>query len=229
MSQDKPETDNSAPTNPPETATEPDLENPAPSAYANYQPSQQALNALQRGTRYSRDLACEILGDIAAGASLARACQNHEVHPVTFYRWMNAQTQNVGEDEASWLSNEYAHARMLRGEYYGDKVGEIADLAVKGDVDPRAAKAALDGYQWTAARMSPHSWGDVQRHEHQVSGHVQHEHGPTSSLMAQLRGESGDTSGRKQIESQSREPGQDSGPDQGGSGEDSGDGAENPG
>jgi hypothetical protein len=58
------------------------------------------------------------------------------------------------------LKSEYGIARQERGDGYGEKVAEVAQATLTGEYDPKAARAAMDGFKWTAARMAPKDWGD---------------------------------------------------------------------
>ena len=64
----------------------------------------------------------------------------------------------------------------MRGDHYGAKVAEIAARCEAGDIEPNAARVAIDGYKWTAARMAPKQWSEKRQLELNVAGSVQHQH-----------------------------------------------------
>lgn len=110
-------------------------------------------------TKYTPECANAVCAGIADGLSLRNACEAAGTKATTFLSWCNL-------DKA--VDEQYAHAREARGLHYGDRIGEIADDAASGKIDPAAARAAIDGYKWTASRMAPKRLGD--RMQHEVSG-----------------------------------------------------------
>lgn len=90
--------------------------------------------------------------------SLRAACREMGLDP-------SSTSKAIKADED--LNAEYEMVREERGDGYGEKVNEIA-AAMLGDkpYDPKAARVAMDGYKWTAARMKPKAWGDRIAHEH---------------------------------------------------------------
>ena len=100
----------------------------------------------------------DILDRLTKGESLRAVCETEGYPaPSTFCLW-------VTQDEK--LAEQYARARELRGEHYGYKVSEIGELVLKGDLDPNAARVAMDSFKWTAARMASKAWGDKIQAEH---------------------------------------------------------------
>jgi hypothetical protein len=94
---------------------------------------------------------------IAEGKSLRQACVDQGLDPPSTHRFIEADDR---------LRQQYAHARAVRGDALGTKVAEIAQLALDGEVAPDVARAAMDGFKWTAGRMAPKRWGDKVAHEH---------------------------------------------------------------
>lgn len=91
-------------------------------------------------------------------ASLSAACAKHGIPVTTFLTWC--------KDPA--VSEQYARAREARGLAFGDKAGEVVQSVLDGTLDPAAARAALDGIKWIAARMAPKLLGDKVQQE--ISG-----------------------------------------------------------
>lgn len=100
-----------------------------------------------------------ICGAIADKSSLAKACGQNGVLPSTFLGWCNA-------DPA--IDEQYARAREARGMAHGDQVDEIVRDVLTGSLDPAAARVAIDGLKWMAARMAPKRLGDKVQQE--ISG-----------------------------------------------------------
>lgn len=106
-----------------------------------------------------------IFKKIANGKSLAEACKPESFPaPQTVREWIRA-------DESGVLAAEYAHAREAAADYYGHKVGAVAESVLEGEHDARTASVAIDGFKWSAARMHPNRWGDRQIIE-QTTKHI---------------------------------------------------------
>lgn len=98
-----------------------------------------------------------IFTDMLDGSSLTAACRSRGIDPGSTIHFIDA-------DEA--LRQQYARARSVRGDGYGEKVADVAQRVLDGEIPPDAGRAAMDGFKWTAARMSPKGWGDKLAHEH---------------------------------------------------------------
>lgn len=122
--------------------------------------------------KYSPEMVDRICHAVARGASLTAACQDEGLHSSTFYAWM--------DDASKGVTDKYARARAERGEHYGGKVAEVSQRCESGEIDPQAARVAIDGYKWTAARMAPKHWGDKSSVE--MSGKVEVAHKLPDSL-----------------------------------------------
>ena len=65
----------------------------------------------------------------------------------------------------------FAEAKEQRGNYYGEKVAEISLGVLTGKIkDSNAARVAIDGLKWSAARMAPKAYGDRMQVEHSADG-----------------------------------------------------------
>lgn len=65
---------------------------------------------------------------------------------------------HLSKDEE--LQGKYRRAREASGDADADKVGDIADRATKGEIDPNAARVAIDAYKWAAGKRKPKVYGD---------------------------------------------------------------------
>jgi hypothetical protein len=77
----------------------------------------------------------------------------------TIHRWIKRDPD---------FSRRYDEAREERGNFYGEKVAEVATAVLNGEIDYNNARVAGDLFKWTAARMSPKNFGDRMQVEHGV-------------------------------------------------------------
>ena len=103
-------------------------------------------------SKYTDKLANEICSRLGNGESLENICRDkHMPSANTVREW-----KRKNDD---FLVN-YSHAREDQGEYYGQKVQDIANRAIAGEIPPDVARVAMDGFKWTAARMNRAQYGD---------------------------------------------------------------------
>lgn len=101
---------------------------------------------------FTQAVADEICERIADGESLRGICADKHMPDITtVFKWRT--------DIASF-SHQYAHAREAQGQTYGHKVADTANRVLTGEYEPAAARVAIDGFKWTAARMAPRDYGD---------------------------------------------------------------------
>ncbi len=94
----------------------------------------------------------EICHRIAGGRSLESVCKD-EGMPASRTVWVW-----IKDDDD--FQSMYVDARERRGQYFGEKIADVARDTLDGKIDPNAARVALDGFKWAAARMSPKVYGD---------------------------------------------------------------------
>ena len=75
-------------------------------------------------------------------------------------RFPDVSTLNSWCKENEEFSKDYAQAQKDRAFYYFDKIFRIAEQVLNGEVDPQAAKVAIDTYKWALARMDRQKYGD---------------------------------------------------------------------
>ena len=98
------------------------------------------------------DMLNELCQRIANGEAMSTVCESEHIASVpTVIRWLR-------EDED--FQSDYAHAMQARGQRYGERVTQIAARVERGEIDPNAARVAIDGYKWAAARLAPKQYGD---------------------------------------------------------------------
>jgi hypothetical protein len=99
---------------------------------------------------------------LAGGESLRSICRD-EGMPVlsTVLLWVVQDREGFSE--------HYMQAREAAGFAHADRVADLAELAALAEIDPQAARAAMDGFKWAAERMSPKRHSPRQEHDHQSS------------------------------------------------------------
>ena len=101
-----------------------------------------------RPTIYSNELASEICTRLAGGESLRSICRDENMPAMsTILYWAVTPGHEFLE--------HYLRAREAAGYAHADNVVNMADMAASGDIDPNAARAAMNGYIWAAERMAP--------------------------------------------------------------------------
>lgn len=107
-----------------------------------------------RPSSYTEAIADAILERIASGESLTAICATEGMpHISTVFRWL-------ADPERSAFRDSYARAREVQGDTKFDQVGDMAHMAVRGQVDPQAAKVFIDAIKWQAAKLAPKKYGD---------------------------------------------------------------------
>ena len=54
----------------------------------------------------------------------------------------------------------YARAKQESAEFDADNVNYIAELCLRGKVDPASARVAIDAYKWSSGKKKPKKYGD---------------------------------------------------------------------
>ena len=77
-----------------------------------------------------------------------------------------------------WLLSEpdflaiHARARELQAEVQAERMEEVEERVLAGEIDPNAARVVLGSMQWRTERMAPKRWGN--KVEHAVTGELTH-------------------------------------------------------
>ncbi len=110
------------------------------------------------------ELIAEILAQMAEGKSLTAICKQREMpHVGTVYRWLS-------EDEG--FSEGYARATQARARSYAERMEDVVNQALNGEIRSDAARVAVDAYKFITTRLMPQLYGDRQ----QIDVNVQHTH-----------------------------------------------------
>lgn len=63
------------------------------------------------------------------------------------------------EERPAW-NKRYARAKQESAEFDADNVNYIAELCLRGKVDPANARVAIDAYKWSSGKKKPKKYGD---------------------------------------------------------------------
>ena len=63
-------------------------------------------------------------------------------------------------DERPEWNKRYARAKQESAEFDADNVNYIAELCLRGQVDPASARVAIDAYKWSSGKKKPKKYGD---------------------------------------------------------------------
>ena len=78
----------------------------------------------------------------------------------TIWMWLN-------RDEEFFLS--YTRAIQARALIHAERIDELAEKAMRGEIPPDAARVAIDAKKWTAQRLLPKLYGEKQHVEATVT------------------------------------------------------------
>ena len=106
-----------------------------------------------RHSTYDPEVADRICHGIAEGNSLVSILKEDQELPTytTIMKWL--------KDFPEFADN-YARAREDQADHDADKIGDIAERVVKGQIEPNAARVAIDAYKWAAGKRKPKVYGD---------------------------------------------------------------------
>lgn len=105
-----------------------------------------------RPTKFSQKLADTICVSLADGESLRTICSQSAMPArSTVFRWL---------EESEAFRDQYTRAREASAEADADDVGHYARQAARGEIEPAAARAAIDGLKWAAGKRAPKKYGD---------------------------------------------------------------------
>ena len=94
------------------------------------------------------ELICE---GIASGLSVASACAEAGLSIRTFW-------SNLAKNEK--LMRNYTRARESKADVRAEGIDEIARKVMAGEIDPNAARVAMDAQKWLTARENPKRYGE---------------------------------------------------------------------
>jgi hypothetical protein len=107
---------------------------------------------LGRPTIYSSELATRICDLVAQRVPVVEICAMSDMPGKdTLYRWKR---------EIHEFSDQYARARAHRADARQDRIDEIVRKMLAGEVEPNAAKIAIDAEKWQMSKEQPRRYGD---------------------------------------------------------------------
>ncbi len=115
-----------------------------------------------RTSTYTPTRGNDFCAELALGNSLRSVCskKGQPTHQ-TVYNWLNKYPDFL---------EQYTRAKADSGDADADRIEEIAEKVLAGNLDPQAARVAIDAYKWTAGKKRPKKYGDRIHTEH--SGHI---------------------------------------------------------
>lgn len=69
----------------------------------------------------------------------------------TIYQWIA---------HVEGFEQRYNAACDERADHRAEMIDDIAERCLSGDVDPRAARVAIDAHKWTASKLKPKKYGE---------------------------------------------------------------------
>ena len=100
----------------------------------------------------------EFLKRIGEGRSARDVCGNDKDMP----SW---RIVSIKLNEDSLFAQKYSLAMENRGQVYADKISDIINQVVEGNLDPNAGRVAIDGLKWMSMKLAPKKYGDIHRME----------------------------------------------------------------
>jgi len=100
---------------------------------------------------HTKEIELELLSRLSE-MSLIKVCAMDDM-PVrsVVYRWM---------DDIEGFKDKYTRACEERADHRAEMIDEIAQQCLSGEVDPQAARVAIDAYKWTASKLKSKNYGD---------------------------------------------------------------------
>lgn len=101
---------------------------------------------------YSEEIGEAICEELANGKSLIRVLRENDAFPsyATVMKWLKLNPE---------FAEEYAEARSHQGDHDSDKVDDVAQQVLRGEIDPASARVAIDAHKWAAAHRRPKKYG----------------------------------------------------------------------
>lgn len=107
---------------------------------------------------YTEAQADEICNLVSAGSNLHVISKLPDFPGrMTIEKWM---------DEHAEFAAKYARARSNRADWRAARIDGIVARLLDADIDPGAARVAIDAEKWQASHEKPKSYGDKQTVEH---------------------------------------------------------------
>lgn len=107
-----------------------------------------------RPSSFTQEIADEICEGLANGESLRKICEDAKMPDrATVFRWL-------ADPKYAAFCDQYTCAREFSGDADADDVAHYSRQAAKGEIEPAAATAAINGLKWSAGKRRPKVYGD---------------------------------------------------------------------
>lgn len=133
-----------------------------------------------RPTSFNEAVAEEICIRLACGDSLAKICRDDEMPAYrTVMTWLREKPD---------FRQSYAQAREDQADADADSISDIGDRAIIGEIDPAAARVAIDAKKWSAGIRKPAKYGPQHtlRHTGPTGGPVEYANLTEAEIDARL-------------------------------------------
>ncbi len=109
--------------------------------------------AVGRPSEYNFELCAEICEHVADGLSIRKALKQSDKYPswATFRKW---------KFENPELLTQYTRAREDRADTKDDKIDDILEQLMSGEIDPQTAKVLIDTLKWQMGKENKNVYGD---------------------------------------------------------------------
>lgn len=101
---------------------------------------------------YTDEILTDALAQVGGGKSLREVCRENRYCIQTVIRHLLSD---------KWREH-YTCAKNSRAHVLAEKINELAEMAVRGEVATDAARVAIDAHKWTLARILRNEYGDKQ-------------------------------------------------------------------
>lgn len=98
----------------------------------------------------------QVIECVANGQSTAEGLRKISSSFGSFYDLLDKQD----------YAEKYARAKNCSAEAHASRFKSLIDKVENGEIDPNAARVALDGLKWIACKLNPKAYGDKQTIEH---------------------------------------------------------------
>jgi hypothetical protein len=103
---------------------------------------------------YSEAIALEVCAGIAAGGSLRSICKRPGMPAI--------RTVTAWQAQYPLFAQQLDRARVARADSRIERISELSRAVEAGQIDPNAARVAIDAEKWLAGREHFAKWGDRQ-------------------------------------------------------------------
>jgi hypothetical protein len=108
-----------------------------------------------RPSSYTEEIADRICQGVADGKSLNTICKSHDDMPTitTIFRWL-------ADDRYSAFRDKYTRAKRDQAESGFERITEIVQQVIDGEIDPNTARVAIDAIKWQLGKLKPNKYSD---------------------------------------------------------------------